>query len=176
MIYKCKRTATIVSRNYNTMARISFFKYREVSIEYPMFEKTLKQYLYNYNDKKIQFLRQIVTRVDYLKHSMTKEIFYDLIFKLVPVNYERGQMILKQFSYANSLMFVEYGVVEVYTQFEGNEFIIEKLYSGSVINYRSFFMQDLMHVNIRCTENCQLLELRQDELKNIMELHEELGR
>jgi len=37
MIYRCKRTATIVSRNYNTMARISYFKYREVINEYPQF-------------------------------------------------------------------------------------------------------------------------------------------
>ena len=37
MIYNCKRTATIVSRNYNTMARLSYFKYREIVTEFPMF-------------------------------------------------------------------------------------------------------------------------------------------
>lgn len=85
---------------------------------------------------------------------MTKEIFHDLIHKLGPIAYERGQVILKEFSNANSLLFVEYGVVEVYTFFEGNEFIIDRLHSGSVINYRSFFMEDLMYVNLRCKENC----------------------
>ena len=85
MIYKCKRTATIVSRNYNTMARLSYFKYRELVVEYPVFQKLLKSYLYNYNDRKIQFLREIVTRVNYLKKEMTTELFHDLIHKLVPV-------------------------------------------------------------------------------------------
>jgi len=37
IVYRCKRTATIVSRNYNTMARLSYFPYREINNEYPDF-------------------------------------------------------------------------------------------------------------------------------------------
>jgi len=56
MIYKCKRTATVVSRNYNTMARITYDRYREVTNEYPEFQRLLKDHLYKYNDKKKEFL------------------------------------------------------------------------------------------------------------------------
>ena len=67
---------------------------------------------------------------------------------------------MKEYDNAEALLFLEYGVIEVYTLFEGNEFIIDYLYSGSVINYRSFFMEDMMRVNMRCKENCQLLLLK----------------
>ena len=79
-----------------------------------------------------------------------------------------GQIIIKQFDVSNSLLFVESGVIEVYTELEGHEFIIERLYSGSVINYRSFFMEDIIHVNFRCKETCQVLELDQQCFQNIM--------
>ena len=82
--------------------------------------------------------------------------------------YERGHIIFKQYEIADTLMFIEYGVAEVYTHFEGNEFIIDDLYSGSVLNYRSFLMEDLMHVNIRCKENCKILKLKYSELNKIM--------
>ena len=59
-------------------------------------------------------------------------------------------------------MFIEHGMAEVYTEFEGNEFIIERLYEGSVINYRTFLMEDIMCVNIRAIENVNMLELTQD--------------
>ena len=38
MIYGCKRTVSIVCRNYNTMARLSYSKYRAFINEYPVFK------------------------------------------------------------------------------------------------------------------------------------------
>ena len=73
-------------------------------------------------------------------------------------------------------MFIESGVLEVYTQFEGNEFIIDTLHSGSVINYRAFLMEDLMYVNIRCKEFCKLLVMNQSLLEDIKNEHDEIKR
>jgi len=46
MIYKCPRSATVVSRNYNTLARLSYLKYREIVNEYPNYLKLLKGYVF----------------------------------------------------------------------------------------------------------------------------------
>jgi len=35
MIYKCVRTATVISRSYNTMARLGYGPFRELVGEYP---------------------------------------------------------------------------------------------------------------------------------------------
>lgn len=35
MIYKCRRSATVVSRNYNTMAQLSEESFRSLVAEYP---------------------------------------------------------------------------------------------------------------------------------------------
>lgn len=55
-------------------------------------------------------------------------------------------------------------MVELYTEFEGNEFILERLPSGSIINQRVLFMEDLMYVNIRASkaEGAHILELDKD--------------
>jgi len=65
-------------------------------------------------------------------------------------NYFVGDEIIREGVQADSLMFIEEGVVEVYTEFEGNTFLLENLEQGSVINPRAFFVEDLMYVNIRC--------------------------
>ena len=39
---------------------------------------------------------------------------------------------------SNAMYFVESGCLEIYTIGEGNEFIIDRLYRGSCLNYRSF--------------------------------------
>jgi hypothetical protein len=43
----------------------------------------------------------------------------------------------------DNILFVEYGIVEIYTEFESNEFVIEKLYKGSSINFMSFIIEDI---------------------------------
>ena len=46
-LYKpCKRTATIVSRNYNTMAQLSRQSLNEILNEYPDYEKYLRRHVY----------------------------------------------------------------------------------------------------------------------------------
>jgi len=34
-IYNCPRTATVISRNFNTMGRVSYIRYRDLVNEYP---------------------------------------------------------------------------------------------------------------------------------------------
>ena len=47
---------------------------------------------------------------------------------------------------AEELYFLQDGVIEIFTQLDeelgGGEFILEKLFRGSVINYRTFFLEE----------------------------------
>ena len=49
-------------------------------------------------------------------------------------------------SMIDSIYFVEQGTVEVTSEFEANEFIVDKLGPGSAINYRAVFLKDQMYV------------------------------
>ena len=54
MIYQCRRSATVISGQYNTFARITRPRFRELISEFPEFELCLKNYIKkNYNDAKI---------------------------------------------------------------------------------------------------------------------------
>lgn len=89
LIYKCKRSATVISSNYNTFARILKPRFREVISEFPEYETCLKNNaIKNYRDKKIQFILRMIKRVEYLaKHD--DEVLYDLMFSLTPKPFEK---------------------------------------------------------------------------------------
>jgi hypothetical protein len=57
--------------------------------------------------------------------------------------------------------------VELYTYFEGHEFVIEKLHKGSVLNFRAFFMEDQMHVNVKISKTTILLELDAESIEKV---------
>ena len=60
MMFKCSRTATVTSRNYNTMARLGLGEFKEVSIDYPEFYDILIKSVYSYNDTWKKFMFRIL--------------------------------------------------------------------------------------------------------------------
>ena len=63
--------------------------------------------------------------------------------------YNNGDEVLKLEQEIDKIIFVVSGCLEVYTEFEGNEFVIEKLKPGSILNYTNIFMDEKMQVSVR---------------------------
>lgn len=96
LIYKCKRSASVISRNYNTLAKMTGDRYRELVAEYPEYETELKKYIRKtYNDPKIQFILKMLGRVEYLQ-GIEPEIMFDIMFNLTPLQFEQGSIMLTQ--------------------------------------------------------------------------------
>jgi CRP-like cAMP-binding protein len=51
MIFGCKRTATVLSSKYSTLAMLSKVHYKEILIEFPNLQNILKKTIYSYNDR-----------------------------------------------------------------------------------------------------------------------------
>jgi len=60
MIYKCRRTATVQSLNYNTMAKLTEEQFKTLISEYPEYLKLLKQHVQEYQDPKKKFLLKTI--------------------------------------------------------------------------------------------------------------------
>lgn len=56
----------------------------------------------------------------------------------------------------NFMFYIQSGVVEIFDFFDGNEFVMERLYQGSIVNFSQFFMQDFNQVYVRCHTYCVL--------------------
>ena len=121
----------------------------------------------------MQFMKAMITRVPYLK-NIDDEIFFKLMFTLKPSNggkiYETDEMILVPEKHnADTLLFIEEGILEVYTAFEGHDFVIERLGRGSALNHSAIFKQDTMHVHVKCAKDARILELPLTSLREVIE-------
>jgi CRP-like cAMP-binding protein len=125
----------------------------------PVFKKYMTKHVFKYRDPNMNFIKKVINQISYLREIEDKACLYDLIFNMERSSHSQGDIILKVSDQADSIIFVERGELEVFTSFEGNEFVLERLAKGAVINYRSFFLEDMMHVNIRCATSCNLLRL-----------------
>jgi hypothetical protein len=61
--------------------------------------------------------------------------------------------------------------VEVYAEFDDHNFVIERLYRGSIINYRTWFMDEQAKVYLRFEKNSIVQELKIDVMNTLCGIH-----
>jgi hypothetical protein len=158
ILHKCARSCSVISRNYNTFARLTKDGLRMIFHDYPSLKALMLAHIHTYHDPKKKFLLKIIKNIDYLKH-LSKETLHQLVSQMNPLFFETGQIVAKEMTNADHILIVVNGSCELYTEFEGNEFVIERVYKGGIINSRSFLMADVNYCNIRATQNTRILQL-----------------
>lgn len=106
--------------------------------------------------------------IDYLK-NIPDEAIVKIIFGLEFAKFDKGSKIFEKDEVANVCWLLEGGMVEIYTMMDrGVEFVIERLYRGSIINHRSFITEDKIDVNARCFMPVTLFFIKLEKMKEIM--------
>jgi CRP-like cAMP-binding protein len=175
LIYGCRRTATVTSRNYSTLGKISKDLVFQIHSDNPGFLKHLKDGCMNYKDPNKKFMQTAMSKIEFF-NGINPAASTEIMYSFRKSTYKAGHVLFKQDQNADCLTIVYEGIVEFYTHFEEFEFVIERLYSGSLYNFRTFFMEDLMYVNARCETNVTLLEISKSALEEIMEKHDDFKR
>lgn len=63
----CRRTCTVISRNYNTMAILDQRSLRSLTSEYPIYKDLLIKNIFKYDDPKLQFLKAMINNLRYVQ-------------------------------------------------------------------------------------------------------------
>ena len=103
----------------------------------------MKRHLYSYDDPMKKFLKDAICKIPYFgKNYLNKHLFHKILYSFEIKYYSPGDLVLKEDDPTNNIYIVVNGSLEIYNTFEGNEFIIETLKPGSVLNYRVIFSDD----------------------------------
>lgn len=89
LIYKCRRTCTVVSRKYSTLAKLNHEKFRDITAEFPDLITELKEGIYRYRDRMKKFLMSCIKRIEFF-NEITLDAMHDLLYNLEGKTYEKG--------------------------------------------------------------------------------------
>lgn len=129
-----------------------------------MFARALRQHVLSYKDPNIKFLKYSLSQLPYLRHAKIESVLA-MLFAFRPAYYEAGQYVFRQRRHQTErIIIVNSGVLELFTEFEGNEFIIERLEKYSIINGKNIFLEDFFYCSARCQTPCVTLELPEEQL------------
>jgi CRP-like cAMP-binding protein len=175
LIYGCRRTATVASRNYSTLGKISKDLVLQIQSDNPGFLQHLMKMSYHYRDPNKKFITAAMKKIEFF-NGISEAVTVEAMHSFRKSTYKAGTILFKQDQNADFMTIVYEGIVEFYTHFEGSEFVLERLYPGSLYNFRTFFMEDLMYVNARCQTNVALLEISKESIEGIMNSHDDFKR
>lgn len=104
----------------------------------------------------------------------------EITFSLVPEIFEKDKIIFKPEDIADKMYIIQNGMVEIYTIMDNEiTFILEKLYRGSVINNKSFLLQDSIDVYAKTATTVGLYYISLEKFNSIRlksaELNEQIG-
>jgi hypothetical protein len=78
-LFDCLVSATVISRNYNIMARMTQDRFKEFSIEFPEYKDLLKSRITRYKDPKINFMKKTMRSISLFK-DIDDDVMTDLIY------------------------------------------------------------------------------------------------
>ena len=153
MLYKCSRSATVISRNYCTCAQIDRANYNELLQIYPLFNEAIKFYINTYDDPLKIFFDMSLNQVDFFT-NLPRQIKNEWIFTMKQRQLEKGSLLYRIDTFSDEMYVLQSGLVEITHQMDnGDEFVIERLMRGSVVNHNSFLMNDGIDTDAKCRKS-----------------------
>ena len=91
----------------------------------------------------MRFIKNALKQLPFFQHLKdTETIFYEVIFSCVTSKENQGYTLIKKGDKINDIYIVEQGIVEVSILVSGKPVILERLFRGSVINFKTIFRED----------------------------------
>ena len=138
MIFDSKRTATVRSENYGTLAILKMSQFIELSKTFELFSSLFKKQIFKYHDPLTTWLFMEMEKIQYFKNLslITKQ---ELIYSMERHTYEKGSFLCKTDVKVDRLYLIQEGIVEVAIKYDrrrdDQNFVIERLGRGAIINH-----------------------------------------
>ena len=138
MIFQTKRTATVKSMNYGSLARLSEEGFKSLQNEFTSLTTKFKEYIFKYKDSVRTFLEIECDKIKYFRDlsMITKQ---ELLFNMERKTYAEGESIFDNHQEIDRLIVIQSGVVQLSVSYDkrvqNEDFVIERLIPGAILNH-----------------------------------------
>ena len=106
MIFDGKRTATVTSVNYGTLAKLKKSDYMELTKTFENFTSEFKNQIYKYQDEQTLWLTVEMNKISYFR-SLSLATKQEIMFNMERLTYEKGSKICEKDVVADKLILVQ---------------------------------------------------------------------
>jgi CRP-like cAMP-binding protein len=183
LLKNCKRTATVKSKNYSTLAELHRAQFDQLLLTYPTIKESMEQFIaIEYSDKWMKFQKRALRNIDYLNTTIPDKVIDELIYKLEQVTVTQDTLVFRSGTPCKSIYIISNGELDIYVNNNNKDTYLDTLYTGCVVGSYSSLTSDYYTITGKAKTDLKLLQLdftdilslRQqfDELDNVMHDYE----
>lgn len=131
----------------------------------------LIHHINKYRDPYRNFVERVLRQMPLLdKISKTSAtIFNEIIYTLSKRSYRPGDLIMCKGDKIDRIFIIIRGLVTVSEQFDGNEFIIDILAQGCLINHNNLFADEISRVTLKAQTFVDICYMTHNQLMSLTE-------
>lgn len=108
--------------------------------------------------------------------ELNKQELHYLLSRVLTKTFPKGVSLFREGETGESLMIINQGEVEIAKQnYEGKEIVVHHLRAGDLFGEIGLFTDQQRHANARTLTECEVFEIEQKELYEIMKTHPRMG-
>ena len=128
-----RRTATIQTKNYSQIGKVSKEHFQELCHNYPEIKKKLFENLRQYQDQFKKWQKQQLKNINYFQH-LSVDILETLVYKLRQEYFEDGQLLFKHNDMVQQVYILADGQVDTFVSVNDEDLVLDTLrVPGSVL-------------------------------------------
>ena len=132
-------TASVIAKKYSTIGKMPKADFYDVCFKHKQILTCIKEGIFLYTDKDMKFIKMALRQLPFFAHFQdTDTVFYDVIYKMKTVEPPKGPYKVID-DPIDEIYIIEHGIAEIYLTINDKDVVLERLFRGSVINYKSIF-------------------------------------
>ena len=170
-------TASVVAYKYSTVGKLVKKDFQEIVFEHPLILQYVKEGIFNYKDKDMRFIKMAIKQMPFFDHIVnTDTIFYDIIYNLDTNKKNQGELLISEGEDIDQIYIVEQGIIEVYVVIGGKQQVLERLFRGSIINFKNIFRKTKSQVYMRFAVESVVKSLSKENIEKIRKMDKIIDR
>lgn len=125
----CKRTASVKTNNYSTLASLDKHAFRDMCHQYVDVREKLKQNLKSYTDKLKMFLKFTLKSIPFMR-NLSDEAIEEVTYHLKQKYVDENEIIYRAGEKVDKIYLITRGEVDLLVNIQAKDFVIHRLYQG----------------------------------------------
>ena len=175
LIWDCKRTATVKTRNYSTLAFIIKSVFHDMCEQYSTVYKSLRVRMRVYDDGMKRFIKNQLKTLPYAS-GISDDTLEEISYLVKHEYYENNKIVFRSGDPTTKVYFVTMGEVDIFREIGNKEFLIDTLYQGWWLGAYKVLNGDKHVFTMRAGSDTTLHYLTKDSISLLMNNYSDFNK
>jgi len=173
LITNSRRTASVKSLNYCTIAQLDRDHFKEITKQHPEVITKMKEGLREYQDNYKLFVKRMVLSIPYLR-QLPDQIVEEILYSLKQDHYDAEKYLVRAGDACHSIIFIVEGQIELVAKLQDGDGVMDRFNAGAVMFMHGLLSNEVHAYSAKAVTTVKVLTLSKWTLTDLRKMSQAL--